>query len=108
MVVITRVVRRSFSVLLATALVLSIGCVGGGGQAESDDVSLERAGAVEIRFVLEGRTTSPARSMCCSMERTARSDGSKRHEAVSGSTSASGVRSRIVPTAVSYAGRQWP
>ena len=53
MVVITRVVQRSFSVLLATALVLSIGCVGGGGQAESDDESLERAGAVEIRFVLE-------------------------------------------------------
>jgi hypothetical protein len=63
MAVISRLVQRGFSVFLLTAVALSIGCAGGGGQAKSDDESLDQAdaterdvelgGAVAIRFAVE-------------------------------------------------------
>ena len=61
MAVMSRLVQRGFSVFLPTALALSIGCAGGGGQAEPDDESLDQADtterdagqAVAIRFAVE-------------------------------------------------------
>ena len=52
MAVISSLVKRGFSVFLASALVLSVGC-GGGGQAGSNGVLDQADAAVEIRFAIE-------------------------------------------------------